>query len=152
MALLVLGSLVAIVIFVPGNSAQVSASARSPDGSTEAVLVAIRPDRAGAHNYKVCFRRPGAAPLNTITCREVAYLGGVADGRDAEPVSLVWTNPSQLEIRYVSAARVYVYVPVFIWGSPRMNRTTGPYLFPLPIVVKAVPVGVASQGAPHGAH
>src|SRR5579862_1168579 len=111
----------------------------SPDGTTDAVLVAIPRDAAGARSYKVCFQRPNGLRLNPTNCNEIAYLAGVSASGVSKTVSLVWTAPSQLEIRYASATSIHVYKPVFVWGAPHLGAKSGPYGVGLPIFTRAVP-------------
>ena len=148
--LLVIGVIVATGSLLPKIPAQEVASVRAPDGSTDAVL--IRMDTSRGHNYKVCFKRPNGASLNSSSCREIAYLSGVGSVGVSQPVTLVWTGASQLEIRYVSAASVHIYTPAFVWGSTRPSSAMGRYGYALPIFTKAVPVGIDAHtisGEPH---
>jgi hypothetical protein len=111
---------------------------RSPDGRADAVLIGVPQDAAGAHSYKVCLQRAGALQL-PASCGEVAYLSGVSSDTVSQAVGLVWTAPSQLEIRYRSATSVHIYQHVVAWGSTRYS--TAP-----PIVIRVVHTGNAGGG------
>lgn len=137
LAFLVVGVIGAIASFVPKVSTREVGSVRSPDGSTEAVLIAI--DASGVHNYRVCFKRPNATSLNSSSCRDIAYLGGVSSVGSSQPVTLIWTSPSQLEVRYASASSVHVYTPVFVWGSTRPGSAMGRSGYGLLIFTRLVP-------------
>jgi hypothetical protein len=139
-ALVVVGTIVAIAIFVPSTSFQLAGRVTSPDGSTEATLIAM--EAKEARGYKVCFRRPSARPLNMKRCTEVAYVRVLAANGESEPVTLIWRSPSQLEIRYTPAVAVHVYTPVFAWGALRELGASAGYGNRLPeIFVRAVPIG-----------
>jgi hypothetical protein len=139
-ALVVVGTIVAIAIFVPSTSFRLAGRVTSPDGSTEATLIAM--EARGAQGYKVCFRRPSARPLNMKRCTEVAYVRSLTPNGASEPVSLVWASPSQLEIRYTPAVSVHIYSPVFAWGAIRELGASAGYGNRLPeILVRAVPIG-----------
>jgi hypothetical protein len=139
--LAVISAVVAIAVFIPNVTARVASRVLSPDGSTEAVLVAM--DAGEVRGYKVCFRRPTGAPLNVKRCTEVAYLGGVSEDGVSQAIKLAWTSPSQFEIRYATAASVHVYTPVFVWGAIGYPGASGGYRNRLPaIFVRTVPNGV----------
>jgi hypothetical protein len=140
--LFALGAIAAIAIFVPNTAARVASRVLSPDGSTEAVLIAT--ETGGIQGHKVCFRRPTGAPLNVKRCTEVAYLSGLSEHGDSHDIELVWTSPGQLEIRYPAAAFIHVYKPVFVWGAMGYPNASGGYNNRLPsILVRAVPTQTA---------
>jgi hypothetical protein len=115
-----------------------TARKRSPDGSTDAVLMEIPHDAAGAHSYKVCFQRSARVNVAASSCTEIAYLSGVNGDPSSQPVTLVWTETSHLEIRYTNASSVHLYNPVY---ARRASR----YSFKAPIFTKAVQVASASN-------
>jgi hypothetical protein len=84
----------------------------------DAVLMEIPQDAAGAHSYKVCLQAWNTSHSQPGYCYkdEVAYLAGVRGG-SSRPVALVWTTPSDLEIRYTNAASVHLYRPIVATGS-----------------------------------
>jgi len=136
-ALVAIGLLGALFLYVPRTQNHEIARQRSPDGAADAVLMEVQHDAAGARGYKVCIQRaaePKARAL--LACTEVAYLGGLSADSGPQPVSLVWPSSSQLEIRYASAASVHVYQPVFTWASARIG---GPAVH-----IKAVQTGGTS--------
>jgi hypothetical protein len=106
----------------------------SPDGRAEAVLIEIPRDAGGAHSYKVCLQRANGLPLALSDCGEIAYLAGVSTDSVSQPVTLVWTASSQLEIHYVKATSVHVYKSAVVLGSRR-------YPIDTPIFIRTVQGG-----------
>jgi hypothetical protein len=92
------------------------AMVRSPDGKYDAILLELDPNSKEGHRYRVCMRTPER------NCNEIAYLSGVSSIGGGPPVSLVWTSPSQLEIRYANANSIHIYKPVFVWGNGQYRR------------------------------
>lgn len=133
-ALLGIGLLAVLLLFNPKIPSRESARQRSPDGRAVAVLIDVPRDAGGAHSYKVCLQLVNGLPLALSDCREVVYLVGVASHGVSQPVSLVWTTASQLEIRYVSATSVHVYRSAVVLGSRRFPINT-------PIHIRAVRSG-----------
>jgi hypothetical protein len=115
----------------------------SPDGKTEAILLEVPRDAAGAHSYKVCLQRGAGGRVTATSCREIAYLAGVTSIGTTRPVDLVWKDASRLEIHYGSAVSVHMYQRVVVWGS---TRSTGS----LSIFTSAVRMGypISTQGSP----
>jgi hypothetical protein len=110
------------------------AMVRSPDGKFDAILLELDPNSEEGHRYRVCMQTPiNSVRVELGNCNEIAYLSGVSSIGGGPPVSLVWTSPSQLEIRYANANSIHIYKPVFVWGSGRYRR--------LPIFTTAVQTG-----------
>jgi hypothetical protein len=117
-AVLFIGLLVALSAYIPRIRSYEVARQRSPDGGANAVLIEVPHDAAGAHSYKVCMQMGANTQTTAGYCsREVAYLAGVNTDGNSRPVTLVWTAPSQLEIRYTNASSVHIYQPIVVWGS-----------------------------------
>jgi hypothetical protein len=117
-ALLLIDLLVALFAYIPRIRSYEVARQRSPDGGANAVLIEVPQDAGGAHSYKVCMQVGANSQTTAGYCsREVAYLAGVSTDGNSRPVTLVWTAPSQLEIRYTNATSVHIYQPVVVWGS-----------------------------------
>jgi hypothetical protein len=138
--LISVGLLAALVMYHPKIQTHEAENRRSPDGSAEAVLIEIPRDALGAHSYKVCLRRANGLPLALSNCAEVAYLAGVGTKGVAQPVTLMWTSSSELEIRYLSANSIQIYKTAVVFGSQRY--TTG-----APIFVRLVHMGEQSGEA-----
>lgn len=136
-ACLMIGLIAALLVYVPRIQSHEVARQRSPDGATDAVLMDVPHDAAGAHSYRVCLqlRTSGLKPA-LLDCREVAYLSGVSGDRGSQPVMLVWPSSAQLEIRYANATSARVSQPVLTWGSPRSPTRIGTRV----ILIRAVQV------------
>jgi hypothetical protein len=144
LAALAAGLLAALFVYLPKTQSGEIARQRSPDGTGDAILMQFSAGAAAdGRSYKVCMQRPSGIKFVPNNCREVAYLGGVSTESGSQPVTLIWTTSSQLEIRYVNASSVHVYQPVFTWGSMRYATRMGNIR---PIVIKAVQVGHADEG------
>jgi hypothetical protein len=147
-AVLVISAIAAFLFYVPGPTGYEVMRQRSPDGTADAVLLEIRNPPAGTHSYRVCLHRPNGIAVTASNCREVAYIGGVSSNGVSQPVRLVWTAPSQLEIHYTSATSIHIYKPVFVWGSTGLGAAASRYGISLPIFIRAVQTGdAAGQGS-----
>jgi hypothetical protein len=135
MLLIFIGVLIGLGLLKPKTSTRQVSDARSPDGTTVAVLWQISRLGADTRGYEVCLQRPAAPPTTAVACHEVAYLGGVSDLNSQDPVHLLWSSPRQLEIHFQNASSVHVYQPVFVWGHSRGSLQVGTSV---PILVKAV--------------
>ena len=151
-AVLVISAIAVFPVYVPGTSGYEVMRQRSPDGTADAVLLEIRNQVAGAHSYRVCLHRPNGIAVTASNCREVAYVGGVSSNGVAQPVRLVWTAPSQLEIHYTGATSIHIYKPVFVWGSSRLGAVPSRYGSSFPIFITAVQTGDAAGHGSVSAH
>jgi len=116
--------LLALFVYLPRPPASREvAREHSPNGRMDAVLMEVSREAAGTRSYKVCLQAWNNRQSQQGYCaRELAYLGGVKVAT-SQPVSLVWTAPSDLEIRYTSAAHVHLYQPVIASGSRYSARS-----------------------------
>jgi len=141
--LLVIGLVAAFFVYRPKIPSHEAVTQRSPDDSAEAVLIEVPRDALGARSYKVCLRRANRLPLALANCPEVAYLAGVSTNRVPQPVTLTWTSPSELEIRYLSATSIHIYKTAVVLGSKR-------YATGSPIFIRLVHIEDQSgHAAPH---
>jgi hypothetical protein len=133
--LLAIGVVGGLFVYFPKTQSHEIGRQRSPDGIGDAILMEFPADAAGSHGYKVCMQRPSGIKFVPNNCREVTYLGGVSTESRSQSVTLIWTTPTELEIRYVSATSVHIYQPIFTWGFSRYAPRVGSIR---PIHVQAV--------------
>jgi hypothetical protein len=144
-----------VAIFVLGvlssrltiQSSEISA-ARSPDGSTDAVLLDVPRDAHGAHSARVCLRRSATPTYGQRSCTGIAYLAGVPANDRELGIHLEWQSSTELEIRYREAMAAYLYYPTFIW--PNVGRRTFRYYAQslTPIHARLVHTNSAGDEAP----
>ena len=145
LALGTLGLLIAIVAYLPRARGHEVARKRSPDGAFDAFLLEIDKEAEEGHSYRVCMRPPNNyTPVTLANCDEIAYLGGVSGIGSGPFVTLAWTSPSQLEIRYPNATAIHIYKPVYAWGSGRYRR--------LPVFTRAVQTQMRRSDVPTFEH
>ena len=124
------------------------ATARSPDGATEAVLLDVPRDAHGAHSARVCLRHSSTLPVPQSLCAEIAYLSGVRAADSQLGIDLEWTGSADLEIRYRQAAAAYLYYSTYAWPSPG-RHTYYRYARNLaPIQTRLVHINLAVDKAP----